>query len=63
MTTSSGGGNHELFLDLARDEETVFVWVPGLVGIRGNSGTDSAATDTPGGNISNELIPCSDLKP
>ena len=41
----------------------MFVWVPGHVGIRGNSGTDSTAMDTSGGNISNELIPCSDLKP
>ena len=42
--------------------EIVFIWVPGHVGIRGNSTVDSAAKDALGGDISVELIPFSDLK-
>ena len=44
---------------MTRDgRETVFIWVPGHVGIRGNS----AAKDALDGDISVELITFSDLK-
>ena len=43
--------------------EIVFIWVPGHVGIRGNSAAGSAANDALDGDISVELIPFSDLKP
>ena len=33
----------EVYMELTRDgRETVFIWVPGHVGIRGNSAADSA---------------------
>ena len=43
--------------------EIVFIWVPGHVGIRGNSVADSPAKDALDDDISVELIPFSDLKP
>ena len=53
----------ELYTEMTRDgRETVFIWVPGHVGIRGNSAADSVAKDALDGDISVELIPFSDLK-
>ena len=42
--------------------QVVFIWVPGHVGIRGNSAAGSAAKDALDGDILVELIPFSDLK-
>ena len=54
----------ELYKEMTREgREIVFIWVPGHVGIRGNSAANSAAKDSLGGDISVELIPFSDLKP
>ena len=50
-------------MDLTKDgKETVFIWVPGRVGITGNLAADSAAKDALIGDISDELTPFSDLK-
>ena len=53
----------DLYTEVTRDgRDIVFIWVPGHVGIRGNSAADSAGKDALDGDISVELIPFSDLK-
>ena len=53
----------ELYTEMKRvGRKIVFIWVPGHVGIRGNSAADSAAKDALDGDTSVELIPFSDLK-
>ena len=53
----------ELYAEMTRDgREIVFIWVPGHVGIRGNSAAVSAGKDALVGDISDEVIPFSDLK-
>ena len=47
----------------ALEEMIVFIWVPGQVGGRGKLAADSAARDALSGDISDKLIPFSDLKP
>ena len=54
---------HEVHSDLLHDEEIVFDWVPGHVGIRGNSAADTVAKDTLSGDIYDKLNPISDMKP
>ena len=51
-------------MDLIKDgKEVVYVWLPGHVGISGNLAADSAAKDALDGDVSDEYIPFSDLKP
>ena len=56
--------NHELYSDSIPDGKGIaaFVWAPGHVGIS-NSAVYSAAKDAPDGDVSDEYIPFSDLKP
>ena len=45
----------EVYMELTRDgRETVFIWVPDHVGIRGNSAAVSAAKDAHDGDISDK---------
>ena len=55
---------HEQLLDLLQDGKgNVSVWVPGHVGIRGNTATDAAGKDVLDGDSLDETIPFSELKP
>ena len=55
---------HKLYSDLDWDgKEIVFIWVPGHIGISGNSAADSAAKDALDEDVSDKCIPFSDLKP
>ena len=55
---------HELYAELIRGgNEIVFVWAPGHVGISFNSAVDSAAKDSLEGEVADNYIPFSDLKP
>ena len=55
---------HELYSQLIQKERGIaFVWVAGHIGIRDNSAADSAAEDAIDGDMSEEFIPFSDLKP
>ena len=50
-------------MELTREgKEIFFIWVPGHVGIRGNSAADFAAKDALGGDISDEFIRFSDSR-
>ena len=52
-----------MHIHLTKDgKDTVFIWVPGHVGIRDNSAADSASEASLAGDVSVELIPFSDLK-
>ena len=64
MTAPDWHKFHELHSDWLQDEkEIVYVWVPSHVDIGGNPAADTDARDALGGDISDELIPFSDLKP
>ena len=48
----------QVYMNLTKDgKDIVFVWVPGQVGIGGNSAADYAAKDALAGDVSVGLIP------
>ena len=55
---------HEMYSYLIRDgKEVVFVLVPGHVGVNDDSAANSAAKNALDGDVSDNYIPFSDLKP
>ena len=51
---------HKIYAD---KKETIFMWVPGHIGIRGNEAAERAAKEALNTELTAGLVPFSDLKP